>query len=51
LNRRLAADAREAQELREAADYDAREINANEAAAVTANAEEFVAAISALLAG
>lgn len=47
---RLLAAARRTQELREAADYDAREISAERAQAVVGDAESFVARVAAMLA-
>ncbi len=51
VERELVVDAREAQELREAADYDAREVAPGQAETVVAQAERFVTAIAALLEG
>jgi uncharacterized protein (UPF0332 family) len=45
----LFAAARRIQELREAADYDAREISREQAAAIVIDAERFVAAVAAML--
>jgi uncharacterized protein (UPF0332 family) len=47
----LSAAARRIQELREAADYDAREISREQAAAIVLDAERFVAAVAAMLEG
>lgn len=47
----LFAAARRIQELREAADYDAREISKDQAGAIVIDAETFVARVAAMLEG
>jgi uncharacterized protein (UPF0332 family) len=47
----LFAAARRIQELREAADYDAREISKEQAEAIIGEGERFVAAVAAMLGG
>lgn len=47
----LFAAARRIQELREAADYDARDISKDQAGAIVIDAENFVAAVAAMLEG
>jgi uncharacterized protein (UPF0332 family) len=49
LDPELAAAAQQAQQLREAADYDARVISADEATATLAQADRFVSAIASIL--
>jgi uncharacterized protein (UPF0332 family) len=47
----LFVTARRIQELREAADYDAREITKEQAAAIVVDAERFIAAVAVMLEG
>jgi uncharacterized protein (UPF0332 family) len=47
----LFATARRIQELREAADYDAREVSSEQAQAIISDGESFLAGVAAILEG